>query len=50
MTYVKKYRKGLQPYPFAFKSTTYKEPSTEASSTDRAVTGIDFVDEDGAND
>ena len=36
----------MQPYPFAFKSTTYKEPSAEASNTDRAVTRIAFVDED----
>ena len=46
MKHVKRYREGQQPYPFAFKGTASKEPSADATNTDRIVTGIPQIDED----
>merc|ERR1712240_979778 len=46
MTHVKRYREGQQLYLFVFKAITHKEPTAEASNTDRPLTGIHFVDED----
>ena len=46
MSNVKRYREGQLLYPFYFKAIGHKEPSAEASNTDRPITGISFVDED----
>ena len=46
MKHVKRYREGLQPYPFAFKGTTSKEPSADATNTDRLRTGMLDIDKD----
>lgn len=43
---VKKYREGQNWYPFSYKAVSHKEPSAGASSTDRPMTGQNFVDED----
>merc|ERR1712082_153805 len=43
---VKRYREGLDWYPFAYKAVSHKEPSAAASSTDRPITGQSFVDDD----
>ena len=40
MKHVKRYREGQQPYPFPFKGTASKEPSADATNTDRILTGM----------
>ena len=46
MKHVKRYREGQQAYPFAFKGTSSKEPSTDATNTGRILTGMAQIDED----
>ena len=46
LKHVKKFWEGLQPYPFAFKGIISKEPSADATNTDRIITGIPDIDDD----